>query len=206
MHFMKKILIALAITGCVLSAFAQGKIALANDPSRLFVLQEPLLPGDIAGPIPQSPLPSGHTIVASLYGATGTEVSALSLVTSIPLTAAYYPGQMKPAPVIMPDIPGGTVATLAIVLTDIAAGAWPASVSISGGFDRELFPDAIYFGTSGLFTAIPGFTLAYPPIYLATGPVYSTWAPGDICISAPEPSSLALAVTAGALFMIRRRR
>lgn len=216
---MKKTLLTLALIATSVAAFAQGKFQFANDSARLFNIGEPRQ-GDAAGPIAASPLPSGSTLVASLYGVTGAS-SSLGLVTSIPLTGTSWlaAGRMAVKSLAMPGIPGGSLGTFAIVLTDLATTNVP--VAINGALltkngatgiataGSELFPGAKYYASSGLFTAVPGTSaITYPPIYQTTAPVNSTWAAGTIYVNVvPEPSTFALAgLSAAALLIFRRRK
>lgn len=217
---MKKTLLTLALIATSFAAIAQGKFQFANDSSRLFTISTPNQ-GDVAGPIPVSPLASGATLVASLYGVTGTGTD-LNLVTSIPLTGTSWlaAGRMAVKNVQMnsPAIPGGTIGTFAIVLTDLATAAIPTSIDGTrltvnadtgfAGTGADLFVGAEYYGSSGLFTATPGTSaIAYPPIYQTTAPVSSTWAGAPVYIAAvPEPSTFALAGLGAAALLIFRRR
>jgi hypothetical protein len=163
------------------NVFAQGMIRFENDATRQFIIGQPLRPGDDQGPLPRSPLPSGATIVAGLYGATGAGASQLSLVTSIPLTGTSWlsAGRMAGKNLILSGFPGGTVASFIIVLTDLPTNSWPASVCQGA---RSEFPGATYFGSSGLFTAVPGSSLYYL-IHQTNSPAHSTWPAGAVYIT-----------------------
>lgn len=220
---MKKALLTLALVVTSVAAFAQGKVQFVNDATRSFNLGTTAA-GDVAGPIAAGPLPSGNTLVAALYGITGNNGATLNLVTAIPLTGTSVgsPGRMASKSLILSGIPGATVASFGIVISDVAVADHPASISgtllarnvadnipaVVPGFDR---PELTYFGTSGLFTAIPGTsTITYPPIYATTAPpggVSSTWVAGTVYVNAiPEPSTFALAGLGAAALLIFRRR
>jgi len=218
---MKKLLLTLALVATTVASFAQGKISFANDSTRLYSLGNLVRPGDTSGPIPTSPLPSGSTLVAALYA--GTTAGSLSLQTSIPLTGTSWltAGRMATKTVIL-TIPGGVAQSFNIVLLNQGAvlpatidGSVatrlanansvpdPSAVALFGG------PGAVnYYGSSGLFTAVPGTSVTYPFIYQTTSPVLSTFPGGSIFINTiPEPSSLALAgLGAASLLLFRRRK
>ena len=86
--------------------------------------------------------------------------------------------------VILANVPGGTAAYFQIFVTDTVA-VLPGS--IVGG--QNYFSGATYFGSSGLFTAIPGASITFPS--LATDASSSTWAAGPIdasgCLECVSP-------------------
>jgi len=200
---MKKTILTLALVAATaVSSFAQGKVTFGNDSTRLFQIGI-TAPGDVAGPITAGPMASGLTLVASLYaGAPGS----LALQTSINITGTDFlaPGRMANKAVIL-SVPGGVAQTFQIIFTD-GGGTRPANLNGLATYDQ--FGATTYFGTSGLFTAVPGTSIAYPFLYQTTSPVLSTWAAGPLTINAvPEPSSIVLAgLGAASLLMFRRRK
>lgn len=218
---MKKALLTLALVVTSVAAFAQGKVQFVNDATRVFEIGAPAA-GDLAGPIAAGPLPSGNTLVAALYGITGNNGATLNLVTAIPLTGTSVgtPGRMASKNLIMAGIPGATVASFGIVISDLAVIDHPATIPGTTLVRNTIsslpevvagFGAADYFGTSGLFTAIPGTsTITYPPIYATTAPpggVSSTWVAGAVYVNVvPEPSTFALAGLGAAALLIFRRR
>lgn len=202
---MKKTLLTLALVAASVAAFAQGKIQFGNDSNHYFVIGVALAGdagGGIAdtagntasgavGAIPISPLPSGKTLLAALYAGAN-----LTLQTSIPLLGTDWlqAGRMANKNILLTGVAGGTAQNFQIVVADII-GQTPARDAA-----------AAYYGTSGVFTAIPGTSLAYPTM-LPGGPSASTWAPANLVINAiPEPASFALAGLGAALLIFRRRK
>jgi hypothetical protein len=200
---MKKTLLTVALVAVTAAtSFAQGKVTFGNDATRTFVLGE-VAPGDTAGPV-SGPVAGGRNLVAALYA--GTSASSLTLQTSIALTGTDLPspGRMANKAVIL-TVPGGVAQTFQIVLFD-SGGTAPTSLNglaLAGSFGGTM-----YFGTSGLFTATPGTSIAYPFIYQTTAPVSSTWAAGSLTANVvPEPSSMVLAgLGAASLLLFRRRK
>lgn len=200
---MKKTILTLALVAVTaVTSFGQGKITFGNDSTRLFTITEPA-PGDAVGPVPAGPMPSGLTLVASLYA--GTSSSSLALQTSINLTGADFltAGRMANKAVLL-TIPGAVAQTFQIVITDNTSTR-PANLNAPGTAANF---GGVYFGTSGIFTAVPGTSVTYPFIYQTTSPVLSTWAAGSINVAAvPEPSSMVLAgLGAASLLLFRRRK
>lgn len=201
---MKKTLLTLALVAVTAAtSFGQGKILFGNDSLHLFTLQG--INGDPTGPIPSSPLPSGLSLVAALYA--GSSAGSLSLQTAITLSGTDWltDGRMANKNVLLTGVAGGSAQQFQIVLVDSAA-VRPAT--IVGGETGSAFTGKTYFGTSGLFTAIPGTSLSYPNI--ATAASSSTWAAGALNITGgvvPEPSSMVLAgLGAASLLLFRRRK
>jgi len=211
---MKKTLVTLTATLACVAAFAQGKIQFGNDSVHYFVIGNPA-PGDTGGgttniaansntdapgAIRQSPLPSGISLAASLYGKNGTGFSdgaQLDLQTSYVLSGANWlqNGRMANKSVTLPTVAGGQTDTFDIYVYD-ASYASPFLARTAGA----------YFGESGLFTATPGTSFTFPSD-LPGGPASSTWAPANLVISVvPEPASFALAGLGAAALLIFRRR
>lgn len=207
---MKTKLFTLALICVSTAAFAQGKITFINDISRLFAFGVgSTLPADAAysgQPIPTSPLPSGKTLQALMYG--GTSAGSLTLRQAIPLVAANMaaPGLMSPPTShVFSDIPGGSPAWFKVIWAD-TDGVLPGV--IDGNVPAaNYFLGFTYFASSALFTAVPGSSISYPVLYQTTSPVNSTWPAAYIVNVIPEPSSLALlGVAAGMLFRFRRNQ
>ena len=192
----------------------QGKVNLINDAASLVFLftDTSLLK---AADRPQSgqavgnltPLFSGTTLVAGLYG--GTSSSSLFLYSTVTLTdqgtpGGYIPGthivlnaQPNGAPAI-PGIANGTPigastpwfqvkvwdATYATCESALSAGAYAT-------FGRE-------------FQFNPGPSLSYPNT--APAGVNSTWTDGPFWIPIPEPSTTALVGLSAAVLIAFRRR
>jgi len=201
---MKKTLLTLALVAVTAAtSFGQGKILFGNDSLHLYTLQG--VGGDPSGPIPVSPLPSGLSLVAVLYG--GPSGGSLALQTALTLTGADWltDGRQANKNVILTGVAGGSAQSFLIVLTD--SGAVRPSTLPASGSPINPFPGATYFGSSGYFTAIPGTSLSYPGI--ATAAASSTWAAGPVVAAPtiPEPTSMALAgLGAASLLLFRRRK
>jgi hypothetical protein len=133
----------------------------------------------------------------------------LTLQTSITITGTDYlaPGRQANKTVVL-SIPGGVAQTFQIVLSG-SDGVRPNTLNGMAVRDDLGAGYLGYFGTSGLFTAVPGTSIAYPFLYQTTAPVLSTWAAGPIVANAiiPEPSSMVLAgLGAASLLLFRRRK
>jgi len=199
---MKKTLLTLALVAVTAAtSFGQGKILFGNDSLHLYTLQG--VGGDPSGPIPVSPLPSGLSLVAVLYG--GVSGGSLALQTAITLTGADWltDGRQANKNVLLTGVTGGSAQGFLIVLTDSGA-VRPNTVPGSGPITA--FVGATYFGSSGYFTAVPGTSLSYPNI--ATAASQSTWAAAPInAAPIPEPTSMVLAgLGAASLLLFRRRK
>lgn len=200
---MKTALLTLAILTTALATFGQGKVGFGNDSTRLFVLGYGL-PADPVGPIPQSPLPSGKTLQALLYA--GTIADSLALQTAVPLTGANWlsPGRMAIKNISLSGIPGGSPAYFKVLWAD-TDGIPPATMD--GNLSHGIyFSGFSYVASSELFTAVPGASILYNPLYDTTGPASSTWQSGAIInYLIPEPSSFALTVMGLTVLLSRRR-
>lgn len=193
-----------------IATFAQGKISYGNTSAHMAVFNQTyMLPADVAydgQPIPTTTLPSGITMNAALYA--GMTSGSLALQTAFPLTGANMvsPGVWTPNSLVMASIPGGSPVYFQFFVWGTFAGfGLPGTISSTSDF--QISVNAFYFGTSGLFTAVPGASIAYPQITNPNPPTSSTLLPGDITIfGAPEPSSLALCGLATAALCLFRRR
>jgi hypothetical protein len=202
---MKKTLLALALVAACVPAFSQGKVTFGNDSLHFYSIGN-VLPGDTAGLIPVSPLPSGVSLQATLYA--GTTAASLSLQTTLVLDAAGWltDGRQLNKSVVLTGVPGGAIANFQIVLTSTGA-TLPGTIDNNTALTAALFGATTYFGTSGAFTATPGASISYPGL-VSGGPAGSTWNPGTVSVNAvPEPSSMVLAgLGAASLLMFRRRK
>jgi len=197
---MKKTLLTLALVAVSVGAFAQGKVTFANNSDRLFTIGTALA-GDTAGAIPVSPLASGTSLIAGLYA--GTTAGSMTLQTTFVLNAVNWgptPGLMVPRGIVLVGVPGAAVASSNIVVSDVfGANGSAFVVGPAAG--------ALYYGTTGNFTATPGGSISYPGL-ISGGPSASTWGPGALTVNAvPEPTSMVLAgLGAASLLLFRRRK
>lgn len=201
---MKKTLLTLAMVVVTAASFAQGRLTIANDSTRLFV---------IGGETPASVLGTENLVLA-LYAGTGA--GSLSLQTSFSLSGANYlsPGRMANKPFTLTGVPGGVQQYFNIIIVNSGAvlpgtidGAFytanssataPVSAAIAQGLG------ASQYGSSGLFQFTPSTSAISAPFIYAPP---STWAAGSVYINAvPEPSSMALAGLGAASLLIFRRR
>jgi hypothetical protein len=181
---MKKTLLTLALTVATVAAFAQGKISLLNDATRSVTW---LADGTAVQNTGQ-----GATLLIDLYG--GADAASMVLQTTTVISAA--PGLFGPYNFISPNLAGGVTATMQIQIRQ--TGFATAALAQAGG--------GLYaFGP--IFTFRPSSTIAYNSIINAGGTALSTWAPGNIVVGVPEPSSMALAgIGAASLLLFRRRK
>ena len=207
---MKTKLLALLFTVASLNAYSQGKVTLGNDSLHPVVFNPTyMLPADAAyagQPIPVSPLPSGLNLYIALYGGAGS--AALTLQTSYALDAAgmLVPGRFANKLLVLNNVPGGVPAHFQIYFWSGTPGSFSLPSTVVGGSSLQPFVNSFYYGTSDLFTAVPGTSITYPFIYNPNFPTSSTWAPGDVIIyGAAEPSSLALIGLGTGLMLLRRR-
>jgi hypothetical protein len=207
---MKTRLLTFALLYISAATFAQGKAFLSNDSAREIVFSPVyMLTVDVAyagQPIPTSPLPSGTTLYTALYA--GTSAALLSLQTSYALygSTLISPGRLAPQALVLSGVPGGVSQYFQLFVWGASCGYVPSTIASENDFRSVVNP--FYFGTSGLFTAVPSATAGIWPLYQTSAPVNSTWIPGELIVyGAPEPSSLAVfSLGSGLLFLARRRR
>jgi len=224
---MKKLLLVAVAAVVAVSAYGQGKLALANNDNQLIYFGTSLASGDVGKTVAGNPLAgqtlwSGGGTLDSLAGSptllvglfAGADAGSLNLVTT---TAGFgdlnFAGYISPqVNVELPGLAAGTPAFFRIDVYDSrntsAADAWSM-------IDR-------YAGTTGLFEATPA-AAAYAPIYQASAPVNSTMPVGtfvpvdyagfpgyfgsiEVYATVPEPSMFALAGLGIASLLIFRRR
>ncbi len=214
---MKKGFVVLSAMCLCFGVFAQGKVTIQNDDTRLVVFNDYsvyMMPQDrsLAGqPVPTTgPLPSGVFLVFGLYA--GTSPSTMSLVTGVPagqtipavvpinsLAGSGLPaGWITPTHAILP-FEGGSLAYMQVKVWDANFPSFEAQISSVGWYGA-------YLGETAVFTMTPGLStkLTYPGISNGGG---STWF-GPVGIGVvPEPSTFALAgLGTAALLVFRRRR
>jgi hypothetical protein len=208
---MKKLLFTLITFVTCVAAFAQGKINLINDAASLVMFSSNSFvnPADASlrgQPIGNStPLPSGVTLTAGLWG--GTSLGALFLysTTALTSTAAGSAGVIGPMHIqltspLINGIPSGTPIGASTPWFDVRV--WDAAYAT---YDAAIAAGA-YTGAGAPFQMNPGNSIAYPN---TAGPsANSTWTEGPIYVGVliPEPSTFALAGLAGAAMLILRRR
>jgi hypothetical protein len=212
---MKKLILTLTVALASVGAFAQGKIAFANNSLHLVYYTDVasgLRAADagLAGKgVASTAMPAGVTLVADLY--VGTSSSSLSLVTSTAFGPAAGTFTLSNILLPSPTFPGGTAYNFQVQIRDNAFAT--ADAAAAGGS---------YSGKSIIFTTVPGSGTLYNRIDNHNAPALSTWtdgqfnmdvaagivgARGAIVVSTiPEPASFALAGLGIAAMTIFRRR
>jgi hypothetical protein len=208
----KLVVLVAGFANCV--CFGQGKAHFLNDSLHLVYFTtdvSSLRPADqaVAGQgVTSAATPSSVTFVADLFA--GTASSALSLKATTPFSSVV--GKFTPTNVILQNIPGGSPAYFEIQVRD---SAYPSM--------QDAFANGSYGGSSGLFTMVPGFSVAYNLLTEPGPPAFSTWAPGTFDMSSqyyglagamgsimvsliPEPSVSVLAGLCGVLLGLCRKR
>ena len=212
---MRTTILALALAATTFSAFAQGRISIANDSLRLFEIGALPIPVDAIGPIANGPLASGYTIILALYA--GTTSGSMTLQTSYGVTGANFlaPGRTATKPMTLTGVPGGVPQFFNLILTDnqaflpnsINGALIPRNaIDVYNSAALAQIPGANYYGSSGLFQFTPSTSAIAAPAINGPG---STWATGSIYINGwvPEPSSVALfGLGAGLVMLFRSRR
>lgn len=201
---MKKTLLTLALVAISVGAFAQGKINMVNDATRLVYFTSTLA-ADAALLNQKAPavLPSGSVLTIDLYG--GATAGSLVLQRSTTINAAI-PGGFGPS-TYTSALPGGVDAFFQIFVHD-ATQPTEAAAAAAG----------LYSGHSAVFTMRPSGSIAFNAINNTGGTALSTWQPGTFALAGgefgaipigivPEPSSMALAgLGAASLLLFRRRK
>lgn len=211
---MKKLITILALTTMCVGAYAQGKVAFANDSLHRYYMSpdlNKLSPADAALAGARTPvngaLAGGKTLVVDLFA--GSSAGSLAYVTTTTMSA-LGPGAQNTANIAIAGLAGGTTGWFQYQIRDNAFQT--ATLAQAGGS---------YFGFSQVFSAVLSGTTAYNNLTLKTTPSFSTWADGDYVIPGgsfgrgaievglvpiPEPSSMALAGLGAASLLIFRRR
>jgi hypothetical protein len=197
---MKKTILTLAMVAITAASFAQGRLTIANDSTRLFQLNGTSINGT-------------ENLMLALYA--GTSSGSMALQTSFALTGANYlsPGRMANKPFTLVGVPGGSQQFFNIIIVDTGAdllnsidGAQFArnADSTSSNPTASAALGATLYGSSGLFQFTPSTSAISAPFIYAPP---STWVAGSVHITAvPEPSSMALAGLGAASLLIFRRR
>ena len=200
---MKKTILTLGVALVATGAFAQGKVSLVNDATRLFVYGQAntLKPGDAA--LSGTGLPQTSAFKYALWGAAGTgttDPAALVKVSNDFMfsTAALPLGRLGGNAVTLPSNPAFPSATFAT----FQIRTWEATFSS--------YADAVtglgYVGASPVFTVKPGAAVPNP-LNSTLASAGSTWAPGLVAVGIiPEPASAAIIGLGLASLLIFRRR
>lgn len=211
---MKKTLVTITATLVCLGALAQGRVNFNNDSLHLVYYttdSSGLAPGDagLAGRGPYSTnSPAGATLFADLYS--GTAANSLALVKSTTFTGSFAEGRWTAAATTLPSgQPAGGTTFFQVQVYDSRDTNAPSAQA-----------NGHYFGTSPVFTAVPGSTTFVNLYQHAPGAAQSTWPDGtfnmDVVAAGargaielrviPEPASLALCGLGAAALLIFRRR
>jgi hypothetical protein len=212
---MKKLLLTVTLCLACAAAFAQGKVRLVNDSLHMVYFTTDtsrLIDSALAG---QAYVLGGgaQTLTVELWA--GTASTSLALMGNTSFTGQGTPGTFPGANITLPTgFPAQVVTFFDIYIYDTAGGSYSNSAASLNH----------YYGTSGLFTALPGSSSYLALISHNPAPnAASTWADGTwnldtvlpgargaISLSAnviPEPTTIALAgLGAAALVIFRRRR
>jgi hypothetical protein len=213
--FMKKaVLVFMASLACIAS-LAQGKINLINDGASLvmFAANGPINAADASlrgQPIGNStPLPSGVTLTAGLWGGTNSSSLFFYSATALTSTAPGSAGVIGPMHIVLNAQPDGAPAIPGILnATPIGPSTpwfdvrvWDASYANY----EAAFAAGAYAAAGFPFQMNPGPSIAY--VNTAGPSANSTWTEGPIWMGLiPEPSSFALAGLAAAMLILRRRK
>ena len=200
---MKRTLLTLALAVVSVAAFAQGKVNMVNDATRLvYFTSTTAADAALSGHEAPAVLPSGRQLLVDLYG--GTTAGSMVLQSTTTLAGGLF----GPNNFISPNMAGGVVGFWQIQVRE-AAFPTEAASSAAGG----------YAGHSVIFQGKSGSSLAYNSILSPLANNFaSTWAAGTFDLGGgnfgaipiglvPEPSSMALAgLGAASLLLFRRRK
>ncbi len=200
---MKKTLLTLALAVVSVAAFAQGKVNMVNDATRLvYFTSTTAADAALSGHEAPAVLPSGRQLIVDLYG--GATAGSMVLQSSTTLAGGLF----GPNNFVSPNMAGGVVGFWQIQVRE-AAFPTEAASSAAGG----------YAGHSVIFQGKSGSSLAYNSIISPLANNFaSTWAAGTFDLGGgnfgaipiglvPEPSSMALAgLGAASLLLFRRRK
>jgi hypothetical protein len=190
---MKKILVTMALVAVSAAAFAQGKINMVNDSAHPIVWTG----GSLDGQLVDGLTPLGQSLLIDLYG--GASAGSLTLQQTTTMSTGGLPGIFGPKTFTSANLPGGVQAFMQVQIRDSAYAT--AALAQAAGKPA---------GFSSIFTFNPSSTIAFNSIVVSGGTALSTWAPGNVTVTAPnipEPSSMALAgIGAASLLLFRRRK
>lgn len=184
---MKQILLTGLLVVATQAAFAQGKVVLANDSTRLVYMEAGA--GPEGYPVVSRDVAISANLVVDLYVGTTAENLIYSGITATTWSASN-PGQWDPVNGILPfGFPGGNTQKY-----------W---------FQILVHPSDL-FGPllqSQVFQAYVSSSLAYNNLTVTGSPTFSTWAPGVHPVTGAAPGSLgAIGIvpepSSGALFGI----
>ncbi len=210
---MKTKLFTFALLWVSTAVFAQGKISMVNDLTRLVYFADypgSTEPADAAyqGKKVPAVLPSGITLMVDLYG--GTSPGSMTLQTSTTINPQFPPGWFGPLNFVSPNMAGGVVGFWQIQVREAAFANETASGTAGG-----------YVGHSAIFEGKSGSSLAFNSIISPLANNFaSTWAAGTFDLGGgefgaipigflepiPEPSGLAILGVGVACFQFFRRR
>jgi len=210
---MKKLILTLTASLACVAAFAQGKIAFANDSVHLvyYATDGSLRASDsaLAGQgVSSALMPVGVTLVADLYAGTSSTALTLHTSTSFSVTAGRWTG----ANYTDNGLPPGTPAFFQVQIRDNAFATADAAAAAGS-----------YSGKSIIFQSNPSSTIAFNSIVNHGSASFSTWTDGTfdmatqtgianakgviVVATVPEPTSFALAgLGIAALTILRRRK
>ncbi len=200
---MKKTLLTLALAVVSVAAFAQGKVNMVNDATRLvYFTSTTAADAALSGHEAPAVLPSGRQLIVDLYG--GTTAGSMVLQSSTTLAGGLF----GPNNFVSPNMAGGIVGFWQIQVRNAVFPTEAASAEFGS-----------YSGHSAIFQGRPGSSLAYFSINNPNANNFqSTWQPGTfdlgggefgaiaIITGIPEPSSLAIVGLGVACFQFFRRR
>ena len=199
---MKKTLLTLGVALVAAGAFAQGKVSLVNDATRLFVYDAPnmIKPGDAA--LAGTGLPQTSAFKYALWGQSGTTTTDPAALVKVSndfmfSTAALPLGRLGGNAVTLPSTPAFPSATFAT----FQIRTWEATFAS--------YADAIqgggYRGASPVFTVKPGAAVPNP-LNSTLASAGSTWGAGPVLVYVFELISAAIVGFGLVGLLIFRRR
>lgn len=199
---MKKHILTIALSAISLAAFAQGKVAVQNDATRLvsYTTDTTYLLAADAGKAGTA-VPNTSVLKYQLYASPGDMTANWMAVGPVTTLQSGSPaGRIAALPVTLPSspaFPGSTRATFQIKFFDASVASYDAAASVLGK----------YYGATPVFTAIPGAS-ANNPLWQPNTPSLSTWAAGAVYVgvNVPEPASASIIGLGLASLLVFRRR
>lgn len=198
---MKKTLLSLSIALIAAGAFAQGKVSMVNDATRLFVYGDAasLKPADVN--LAGTGLPQNSMFKYALWGVAGVGTADPLVKVSNDFmfsTAALPLGRLGGNAVTLPStpaFPSGAFATFQIRTWEATYATYQEAVDGLG-----------YVGASPIFTIKPGAAVPNP-LNSTLASAGSTWEAGAIAVGIiPEPASAAIVGVGLAGLLIFRRK